>query len=582
MNDCSMRAFVCKMNYKLKNNLPHKDENYLGSILKSRGIGDVETYLHPTKDLLLDPQLLNNIELGVETLYGCLIAGSQIFLQVDSDADGYTSAAILYNYIMRFDPNARITLRFHEGKQHGIIPSTVPDKISLVLLPDSGSNQFEEHKELAERGIVTLVIDHHLADKESEDAIIINNQLSPQYSNKSLCGAGVVYKFCQYFDTKYGLNFADEDLDLVAVGLVADMMDLRDFETHALVHYGLNHITNAGLLALVNKNAFSLNNRTQLTPTDVSFSIAPYINAITRVGTMDEKEIMFMAFTDGYRALNSTKRGARSGDIENAAEQMARLATNAKSRQQRLIDSAMEILEGRIQEYSLDENKLLVIFVKDEDKFDSNITGLIAMKLTAKYGKPTILVKLSDGNVYKGSARGLNDSDLPDLKQFFVDSGFFEYAEGHANAHGVGIKKDKIEDFIEYANTKLGDTQFGEKTYSVDYIFSSDETEIAACVLSVGSANIWGMGVETPLIVMEKIILRECDVTLMKNDSVKFTHHGVTFTIFKNPKACADLTKYPVMLVDVCGKANINEWAGKTIPQIFITDYNVKNFSKEF
>ena len=183
------------MNYKLKHSLPHKDNNYLFSILKSRGIGDVETYLNPTINLLLDPQLLNNIERGAEELYSCLEANEEIFLQVDSDADGYTSAAILYNYIKRFEPKAKITIRFHEGKQHGVIPSTVPDNTSLVLLPDSGSNQFEEHRELAERGISVLVIDHHLADHESEDAIIINNQLSPLYSNKSLCGAGVVYKF---------------------------------------------------------------------------------------------------------------------------------------------------------------------------------------------------------------------------------------------------------------------------------------------------------------------------------------------------------------------------------------------------
>lgn len=570
------------MNYKLKHDLPHKDDDYLGSILKSRGIGDVETYLHPTKDLLLDPQLLNNIEMGVEALHHFLKNNGKLFLQVDSDTDGYTSAAILYNYIKRVDPNADIILRFHEGKQHGVIPHTVPSSVDLVLLPDSGSNQFEEHLELNKRGIVTLVIDHHLADKESENAIIINNQLSPLYPNKSLCGAGVVYKFCQYFDNKYDMNFADKDLDLVAIGLVADMMDLRDFETHALVHYGLSHISNSGILALVNKNAFSLNNRTQLTPTDVSFSIAPFINAITRVGTMEEKETMFIAFTDGMRPLPSSKRGSKAGDIEYAGEKMARLATNAKSRQQRLIDSAMEILEGRIQEYALDDNKLLVVFVKDEDNFDSNITGLIAMKLTAKYGKPTILVKLGDGDVYKGSARGLNDSELPDLKKFFMDSGFFEYAEGHANAHGVGIKKGKVEDFIDYANTALEGIQFGEKTYLVDYIFTSAETEVADCVLSVGAANVWGMGVEAPLIAVERIVLHDTDVTLMKNDSMKFVHNGVTFTMFKNPKACADFTQYSTMIVDVCGKANINEWAGKIIPQIFITDYNVKNLAKEF
>ena len=570
------------MNYKLKHNLPHKDDNYLGSILKSRGIGDITTYLNPTRNLLLDPQMLNNIELGVELLHRHLDSGSHIFLQVDSDTDGYTSSAILYNYIMKVCPTANITYRFHEGKQHGVIVDTVPEDIALVILPDSSSNQYEEHRLLKERGIDVLVIDHHLADRESENAVVINNQLSPLYANKSLCGAGVVYKFCQYYDSKYDYNFADDNLDLVAVGLVADMMDLRDFETRALVYYGLNHITNPGLLALVTKNAFSLNNRTKLTPTDVSFSIAPYINAITRVGTLEEKEVMFLAFVDGMRPLPSTKRGAKPGDIEYAGEQMARLATNAKNRQQRLIESAMNILEGRIEEYDLSNNKLLVVFIKEEDNFDSNITGLIAMKLTAKYGKPTLLVKLGNDNIYKGSARGINDSDLPELKSFLTNSQFFEYAEGHQAAFGLGIRKDKVEDFITYANETLKNIEFNEKVYLVDYIFTGSEENISDLILSVGAADFWGMGVEMPLITVEKIHLHRKDIILMKNDSMKFEYGGVTYTIFKNPKACSDFTEFDLMEVDVCGKANINEWAGRIIPQLFISDYNIRDMRKMF
>jgi single-stranded-DNA-specific exonuclease len=297
---------------------------------------------------------------------------------------------------------------------------------------------------------------------------------------------------------------------------------------------------------------------------------------------LEEKEVMFLAFVDGMRPLPSTKRGAKPGDIEYAGEQMARLATNAKSRQLRLIESAMSILEGRIQEYALDSNKLLVVFVKDEDNFDSNITGLIAMKLTAKYGKPTILVKLGDGDIYKGSARGLNDSDLPDLKKFFVDSGFFEYAEGHANAHGVGIRKDKIQNFIAFANQVLEDVKFNEKVYMVDYIFDSNEPDISNLILSIGSTDIWGIGVEMPLIVVEKIKLHRKDITLMKNDSMKFTHNDVTYTIFKNPRACMDFTEFDVIEVDVCGKANVNEWAGRTIPQLFISDYNIRDLRSVF
>lgn len=79
-----------------------------------------------------------------------------------------------------------------------------------------------------------MVIDHHLADKVSEYACVVNNQLC-DYPTKSLSGVGVVYKLCQYMDTVCGIAYADDFLDIVGVGLVGDMMDIRDFETHYLV-----------------------------------------------------------------------------------------------------------------------------------------------------------------------------------------------------------------------------------------------------------------------------------------------------------------------------------------------------------
>ena len=87
---------------------------------------------------------------------------------------------------------------------------------------------------MAKKGIDVLVIDHHLADKVSEYACVVNNQLC-DYPTKSLSGVGVVYKLCQYMDSVSGTAYADDFLDIVGVGLVGDMMDIRDFETHYLV-----------------------------------------------------------------------------------------------------------------------------------------------------------------------------------------------------------------------------------------------------------------------------------------------------------------------------------------------------------
>lgn len=87
-------------------------------------------------------------------------------------------------------------------------------------MPDSSSNDYEEHKTLKEMGYDILVLDHHEADHYSENAVVVNNQLSKDYPNKSLSGVGVVYKFLERFEELYlnGKTFIKNYIDLVALG----------------------------------------------------------------------------------------------------------------------------------------------------------------------------------------------------------------------------------------------------------------------------------------------------------------------------------------------------------------------------
>lgn len=80
------------------------------------------------------------------------------------------------------------------------------------------SNDFIQHEELSQKGIDVLVLDHHEAEKYSEYACVINNQMC-NYPNKSLSGAGVVYKFCTYLDKLLETNYAEDFLDLATVGI---------------------------------------------------------------------------------------------------------------------------------------------------------------------------------------------------------------------------------------------------------------------------------------------------------------------------------------------------------------------------
>ena len=221
-----------------------------------------------------------------------------------------------------------------------------------------------------------LVIDHHEADQESQYACIINNQTC-DYPTKSLSGVGMVYKFCCYLDSLLGINQADEYLDLVALGLIADMVSMKDFETKHLVEKGLRDLKNPYFKMMVEKNAYSIGS--ELTPFGVAFYVAPYVNATIRVGTQDEKLMLFESMLDhrGYELIPSTKRGCK-GQTETRVEQACRNCTNIKNRQTKARDASLEIIERIIEEKNLLENKILAIKLDAGCAVDKNLTGLVA------------------------------------------------------------------------------------------------------------------------------------------------------------------------------------------------------------
>lgn len=121
----------------------------------------------------------------------------------------------------------------------------------------------------------------------------------------------MVYKFCCYLDELINQNIASKFIDLAILGIIADMMDLRSFEVRELINEGLNNIRNPFFKEMIAANEISINRAGGLNPHTISFYIAPYINAITRVGTMEEKMLLFESMLDfkAYDLIPSTKRG---------------------------------------------------------------------------------------------------------------------------------------------------------------------------------------------------------------------------------------------------------------------------------
>lgn len=522
----------------------------------------------------------------------------KIFIQIDSDCDGYTSAAALINYLNCLFPSFtqnNIIYRIHQGKEHGIVLDTIPQDVKLVICPDAASNDYDEHAALKKAGVDVLVIDHHEADYISSDACIINNQLC-DYPTKSLSGVGMVYKFCSYIDELLNVDYADQFLDLVALGMVADMMDLRDFETRHLITRGLQSVRNPYFYGMVKKNEFSL--RDGITPIGVAFYIAPYVNATIRMGDQEEKLMLFESMLDfrGYEQVPSTKRGCK-GQMETRVEQACRNCANIKNRQTKARDSALETIENIIEKNNLLENKILAVQLENFSA-DKNLTGLIANQLMAKYQRPVLLLNkvvtpityLDENNkpvvvdeiTWEGSGRGYDKSRFDNFKEFLNESGLVKYAQGHANAFGAGIPDHLFTDFIEYSNKQLASFDF-TPCYKADFIFNGGNFNGNDIIEIAGLKSLWGQGIDEPYVIIENIKVTKDNITLMspdKNPTLKIMlPNGTSLIKFKSSAEELESLKSPTgcITITVVGRCERNMWNGTVSPQVIVEDYEITN-----
>lgn len=571
-------------------------ENYsaIEQVLTNRGIKfeDIAHYLNVTEEDNLSPLLLDNIEQAAKMLFNQLHKdGFHIHVQVDSDCDGYTSAALLLNYIHAIIPSAieHISYSFHNGKMHGINPALIPPETTLVIAPDSSSNDYDIHKMLHNKGVEVLVLDHHQAEKISEYACIVNNQLC-DYPTKSLSGVGVVYKLCQFIDSLLPTSEqkADQFLDMVAVGLVGDMMDLRDFETHYLVQTGLSQLQNPFIKGMAEKNHYQLGDNP--TPIGVAFYIVPLINSITRVGTLEEKTLLFESMLNwkAFDLVPSTKRGC-AGQQETRLDQSLRTCTNVKNRQTRNQDAAVEQVKSIIKENNLLDHKILLVKL-EHPSFDRGIIGLIANKLMAEYQRPVaLLVEVDeDGKkAWSGSARGYEKSKLNDFRGFCRDSGLIYLAEGHPNAFGFGILDENFDAFVEYADTTLKDIEFSP-SYKVDFIHSANDIRPKE-ILELGNMkNLWGQNVDEPLIAVEHLSITKDMITLMsrdRNPTLKIQlSNGVTCIKFKSSEEELEslFSENGCVTINLVGKAEVNKYFNSVTPQLIIQNYEIINRQEYF
>lgn len=573
------------MNVKLWKGSRNDLSDPIGTIMENRGVEDYKTYMNLDDSCLNSPWELDNMEDAVRLLNKHIWNKSIISILVDCDVDGFTSASMMFQYLKTIGYFGKINVLHHSGKEHGLSKEIeVPPETTLLIIPDAGSNDVEQCKELREKGIDILILDHHICDRENPYAVIVNNQ-NGTYPNKELSGAGVVYKFLQAVDEYNWTDVADRYLDLVAVGNIGDVMDMHSHETKRLCTKGLARIVNPMICALIEANSFNI--KGDPTINDIQFYIVPMMNALIRVGSSEQKKRMFRAMVGEEQTFQYTPtRGKNAGVTidETLAQHVARECSSCKYQQNKMRDKAIPELQEAIKRNGADKSK--VLFCDSTGVLDSRLTGVVAIKLAEMYSRPCVLLRdfADEPDVYGGSMRNPDGSPIEDFKKFLTNTGDFESVSGHENAAGVRIKKENIFKAITDCDELLKDTVMDNATV-FDFVFDYDQLGIALIKKMHEMQKIWASGIPEPLFLIQKIPLTHDSCKPMgKNGNMwRFSdeENGIDFVCFadngrmigwiNNDFYGGQEEKY----INAVCRLSLNQYGNKVTPQAQIVDFEV-------
>lgn len=395
-------------------------------------------------------------------------------------------------------------------KSHGIdkevIEKVKKNKIKLLIMPDGATNDIGYQNRLHKLGCDVLILDHHnIENKDAKTpAIIINNQ-DGKVQNTNLSGCGVVYKFCYYVAEQEGIDLKYKYLDLVALSLISDVCDMRDYENRYLFNMGCqkSNTTNKLIKSFVKdlkiKNKFSIE--------DYGWQVSPLINAIIRMSDGKEKEDLLESLIGSNERVEYKYRGK---SIEQSIQDsILRCGRRLKNKQKTMVEKA---ISSGIEILNKEDDKVLIV---NSSLIQPEIRGLVANKLMSEYKKPVLLVNGED--VLRGSARGLNSFSFKDLCE---KSMLFNSTAGHDGAFGLSINRCNVDKFIQFCNKELLGVEM-DKFTEVDYVYDGYMPLDDVLDLSGDLEDLW----QSNYIPRPKILIKNMTI-----DSSKIIKNGINLS----------------------------------------------------
>ena len=422
---------------------------FVRSLLARRGIESDEhiaLFLDPDYERdTHDPFLLAGMKRAVSRLLSAITQGERIAVYADFDCDGIPGAVVLSDFFRKIGyKNFEVYLPHRDREGYGFhkeaIAQLASNNVSLIITVDVGTTAIDAVQFANERGVDVIVTDHHEVNGVLPDALaVINPKLGPPaggYPFRDLCGAAVAWKLVQATlvegKKRNASNFSVIPdgwekwlLDMVAIATIADMVPLVD-ENRVLSHFGLKVLRKSprpGIIALCNRLRLR---RDELTEDDIAFSIAPRVNAASR---MDEPDTAFN--------LLSTENPEEAETLAVHLEEM-------NTRRKGIVAVVVRQARKSVRERFGDSERVVVL---GNPGWKPAILGLAANSIMAERGGVVCLWGRDANGNLKGSCRSDGSISIAEL---FANAGdVFDEAGGHANSGGFSVSHENVHTLSE-------------------------------------------------------------------------------------------------------------------------------------
>ncbi|PYK12137.1 MAG: single-stranded-DNA-specific exonuclease RecJ, partial [Verrucomicrobia bacterium] len=397
-----------------------------------RCVEDVDAFLRPRLGSLSDPFLLPQMKAAVSRVLAALDRQECIVLFGDYDVDGVTSLALLAEMLRGYGavPEMFLPLRMEEG--YGLSAESIERCLGqyrpqLLIAVDCGTSSLKEIRDLRERGVDVVVLDHHEPKSGLPDCIAVVNPKTTSCGFDYLCSVGIVFKLCHALLKTRPLPQFDlkSKLDLVALGTVADIVPLRG-ENRVLVQRGAIEIARSprtGLKTLMRVAGV----RSPVLPEDIGYRLGPRLNAAGRLSTAEKSLRLLLTDDDGEATRLAAELDGQNRERQDVEKQ--------------IFDSAIEKLSDR---FDAARDAAIVIGASG---WHHGVLGIVASRIARRHHRPTILIGFDENGIGKGSGRSIEGLNLVEALSCCAEN--LDKFGGHEMAAGLALHEENFERFAE-------------------------------------------------------------------------------------------------------------------------------------